>query len=73
MDLVLRRGDRLLGVECKRADVPRRTRSAAMAMSDLGLDRVAIIYPGSKRYPVSEAVEAVPLAALSTPGAVFSP
>jgi hypothetical protein len=72
MDLVLRRGDRLLGVECKRADVPRRTRSAAIAMSDLGLDRVAIIYPGSKRYPVSEAVEAVPLAALSTPGAVFS-
>jgi hypothetical protein len=72
MDLVLRRGDRLLGVECKRADVPRRTRSAAIAMSDLGLDRVAIIYPGSKRYPVSEGVEAVPLAALSTPGAVFS-
>jgi predicted AAA+ superfamily ATPase len=72
MDLVLRRGDRLLGVECKRADVPRRTRSAAMAMSDLGLDRVAIIYPGSKRYPVSEGVEAVPLATLSTPRAVFS-
>jgi hypothetical protein len=41
-------------------------------MSDLGLDRVAIIYPGSKRYPVSEGVEAVPLATLSTPRAVFS-
>jgi predicted AAA+ superfamily ATPase len=71
IDLVLRRGDRLLGVECKRADAPRRTRSIAIAISDLGLERVAIIHPGVKRYPVSEEVEAVPLSALSAPGTLF--
>ena len=71
IDLLLRRGDRLLGVECKRADAPKLTASIRIALDDLGLERVAVIYPGAKRYPLSDSVEAVPLKALTTPGSLF--
>jgi uncharacterized protein len=71
IDLLLRRGDRLFGVECKRADAPRSTPSIRNALVDLGLERVAVIYPGAKRYPLGESVEAMPLKALAVPGALF--
>jgi len=73
IDLVLRRGDELLGVECKRTDAPRVTRSIRIAQEDLGLTRVAVVYPGVKRYPLSQAVEAVPLSELARPGSLFTP
>lgn len=65
MDLVLRRGDELVGVECKRADAPRMTRSIGIALEDLELDRVIVVYPGSRRFALAERVEAVPLSALT--------
>jgi uncharacterized protein len=71
IDLVLRRGDRLLSIECKRADAPRMTGSLRIAKDDLGLDRVAVVYPGDKRYPLADRVEAVPLATLAHPEGVF--
>ena len=72
IDLLLRRGDRLLGVECKRADAPGITPSIRVALGELGVERVAIVYPGSKRYPLGECVEAVPLATLAEPGTLFA-
>lgn len=72
MDLLLRRGDRLYGVECKRADAPRTTPSIRVALEDLKLERVAVIYPGTKRYALADRVEAVPLATLATPGRLFA-
>ncbi len=71
IDLVLRRGDELLGVECKRTDTPRLTRSIAIALEDLGIKRVAVVHPGVKRFPLSEQVEAVPLSALGGRGSIF--
>ena len=71
IDLLLQRGDRLLGVECKRADAPKLTPSIRIAMEDLGLERVAVVYPGPKHYPLGQRVEVVPLAALSEPGRLF--
>jgi predicted AAA+ superfamily ATPase len=71
IDLLLRRGTRLMGVECKRADAPRLTASIRIALDDLGLDRIAVVYPGAKRYMLGEAVEAVPLKSLATPGTLF--
>lgn len=71
IDLILRRGDRLLGVECKRTDAPGLTPSIRIAQADLGLKRVAVIYPGSKRYPLSDTVDAVPLEALAGGGRIF--
>jgi hypothetical protein len=72
IDLLLRRGDRMLGVECKRADAPKLTPSIRIAIEDLGLDRVAVVYPGAKRYSLSERVEAVPLETLAEPGRLFA-
>ena len=65
IDLVIRRGEELLGVECKRTDAPGLTRSIRIALEDLGLARVAVVYPGIKRFPLSEGVETVPIAALA--------
>lgn len=72
IDLILSRGGRLLGVECKRADAPRMTKSISTALEDLDLDRVAIVYPGEKRYPLADEVEAVPVAELAAPGRLFA-
>ncbi|NOY93381.1 MAG: ATP-binding protein [Deltaproteobacteria bacterium] len=72
VDLLLRRGDRMLGVECKRADAPRATRSMRVALSELGLERIAVLYPGARRYPLADRIEAVPLSTLAQPGQVFS-
>lgn len=71
IDLILRRRGQFYGVECKRVDAPRVTPSIRNALADLGLERVAVVYPGSKRYPLADRVEAVPLAALSEPGRLF--
>ena len=71
IDLILRRGDRLLGVECKRADAPRVTPSIRIALDDLGLERVAVVYPGTRRIALADRVEAVPLNALAEPGRLF--
>jgi len=65
IDLLLRRDDRFFGVECKRADAPRITTSIRIALEDLRLERVAIIYPGTKRFFLGDRVEAVPLEALA--------
>ena len=72
IDLLLRRGGRLFGVECKRADAPRLTPSIRIALDDLGVERVVIVYPGGKRYPLGELVEAVPLAMLAESGTLFA-
>jgi predicted AAA+ superfamily ATPase len=72
IDLLLRRGDQLYGVECKRADAPRMTPSMRNALQDLGLARIAVVYPGSKRYPIAERVEAVPVETLAEPGRLFA-
>jgi predicted AAA+ superfamily ATPase len=65
IDLILRRGDDLYGVECKRADTPRLTPSIRIALDDLKLKHVFVIYPGTQRFPLATQVEAVPLRELS--------
>lgn len=72
IDLVGKRGQHLYGVECKRADAPRMTPSIRIALDDLGLERVAVIYPGSRRYPIADSVEAVPLADVATTDGIFA-
>jgi hypothetical protein len=72
IDLILRRGDRLFGVECKRADAPRVTPSIRVALDDLQLERVVVVYPGSKRYRLADRIEVVPLAAVGDVGGIFT-
>ena len=61
IDLVLRKNGQMIGVECKRSDAPRMTPSIRTALLDLNLDKVIVVYPGNKRFSLSEQVEAVPL------------
>ena len=71
IDLILRRGGDLYGVECKLADAPRITPSIRNALTDVGLARVAILYPGAQRFKLSDRAEVVPLSALSSGEALF--
>jgi predicted AAA+ superfamily ATPase len=71
IDLILRRGGDLLGIECKRSDAPRLTPSMRIALQDLRLDRIAVLYPGTRRYSLAEKVEAVPLQVLAEGKGVF--
>lgn len=61
IDLILRKRGKLFGVECKRTDAPRMTPSIRNALENLGLEQVIVIYPGTKRFPIAPAVEAIPL------------
>ena len=72
IDLLLRRRGKLFGVECKRVDAPRLTPSIRTALTDLELERVAVLYPGTKRYAIADRVEAVPVATLAEPGRLFA-
>lgn len=71
IDLILRKGTKLYGVECKRTDAPTMTSSLRIASTDLKLERVVVVYPGVKRYPLADNIEAVPLTSLTATAALF--
>ncbi len=52
------------GVEIKHQDAPRLTRSMRVAMEDLKLRELLVVYPGNREYALAEGVRAVPLAAM---------
>ena len=64
LDLLMFRGRRRVGVEFKRADAPAITPSMRIAIEDLKLDALYVVYPGLHRFAMGEGVEAVPLWAL---------
>ena len=64
IDLVMVKSGRKLGVEFKRQDAPRLTPSMRIALEDLKLERIAVIYPGERRYPLHKRINVVPLKAL---------
>ena len=66
LDLLMLRNGRRTGVEFKRADAPKMTRSITIAMADLKLDELVIVYPGSRIYPLSERVKVLPLTEIGT-------
>jgi len=39
-----------LGIECKHVDAPRLTPSMRVALKDLALDHLLVVYPGPQRY-----------------------
>ncbi|MDR3669371.1 MAG: ATP-binding protein [Holophaga sp.] len=67
LDLLLIKEGRRIGIECKRVDAPKLTPSIKAALADLELDQIAIVYPGSRSYSLSDQVKAIPLASLASP------
>jgi len=61
LDLLMLIGARRVGVEFKRADVPKITTSMRVARDDLKLDALYVVYPGDQRFLLGDGVEAVPL------------
>lgn len=64
IDLVLFKDGKRIGLECKRMDAPKLTPSMRIALTDLKLDRLLVVYPGEQRYALGDRVEVVPLAQL---------
>ena len=64
LDLLLFKGGRRVGVEIKRMDALRLTPSMQIALHDLELDALYVVYPGERRYRLADRVEVVPLEAL---------
>lgn len=64
IDLILMRGESLIGVEIKRADAPKDTPSMRNALQDLGRERMVAVHPGKTRHPISDRIEAVPTDAI---------
>lgn len=62
------RGQRI-GVEMKREDAPRVTKSMRTTQRDLRLDRLFVVYPGERRYALDERIECVPLGMVGDLGA----
>jgi predicted AAA+ superfamily ATPase len=69
LDLLLFKHGRRVGIECKRMDAPTLTPSMRIALADLKLDRLLVVYPGPHRYVLADRVAVVPLAELvDSPG-----
>jgi uncharacterized protein len=64
IDLFLIHEGKRIGVEFKRQDAPRRTRSMHTALRDLELDALWVIYPGEREYDLGEKMLVRPLSAV---------
>ena len=65
LDLLVMRGGKRLGFEFKYTDAPKRTRSMRIALEDLSLDRLWVVYPGAQEYDLDDDISVIPLTAVS--------
>ena len=61
LDLLIFHGGRRYGFEFKYNEAPTLTRSMHIALEDLRLDHLWVIYPGTKQWPAAEKVSVYPL------------
>ncbi|MBL8289266.1 MAG: ATP-binding protein [Rubrivivax sp.] len=66
LDLLMLKHGKRVGVEFKHADAPVLTASMRIALADLGLDALYVVYPGSRRYALAGNVEVVPVGQFAT-------
>jgi uncharacterized protein len=64
LDLLLIKDGRRLGVEIKRMDAPVLTPSMRIALADLKLEQLVVLYPGKTHYTLAERVKVAPLSVL---------
>ena len=65
LDLLLFHGGKRIGIEIKRTDAPTLTKSMRIAMTDLKLDRLLVLYPGHQSYALGGDVEVLPVTAIA--------
>ncbi len=61
LDLLLMRRARRWGFEFKCTDAPSTTKSMHIALEDLHLDHLWVVYPGTRNYPLTDKITALPL------------
>jgi uncharacterized protein len=61
LDLLMELNGKRIGVEFKRADAPTATRSMHLAIADLGLHELWVVYPGKRVYALDEKIVVRPL------------
>ncbi|MBT5910732.1 MAG: ATP-binding protein [Opitutae bacterium] len=64
LDLFLLLNGKRIGIEIKYSDAPSTTRSMRVAISDLSLDQLFVIYPGSDDYSLDDKIEVVSLSSM---------
>ena len=65
LDLLIVRGGRRYGFEFKFADTPTTTKSMRVALADLKLETLFVVYAGDRNFLLGEKIEAVSLAKLA--------
>lgn len=61
IDFVVPTNKGLIGIEAKFSDAPKITPSMRIALKDLSLKKIYVIYPGEKSYALHEKIEVLPL------------
>lgn len=64
VDLLYSRGSRRFGIDAKYSDAPGPTKSMRIAMQDLKLSRLFIVYPGSQAYDIDSTIRVIPITQL---------
>ena len=64
LDLLITRGGAKYGFEFKFTDAPATTKSMRVAMADLRLKRLFVVYPGTRRFELDDDLIALPLTSL---------
>ena len=62
LDLLITRGGNRYGFECKLGDAPGTTRSMRVALADLALEHLWVVYPGTEAYPLDARISVLPVA-----------
>ena len=68
LDLLLLKGGKRFGIEMKRMDAPTLTASMRIALTDLKLDQLVVVYPGTRSYDLGAKVNVMPVSAIATDG-----
>ena len=66
LDLMVTIAGKRYGFEIKYADAPGRKRSMHIAIEDLGLEHLWVIYPGDQKYSLDSNITVLPLEEMST-------
>jgi len=65
LDLMVTIGGKRHGFEIKYTDAPGRKRSMYIAIKDLGLENLWVIYPGDQKYTLDDRITVIPLEEIS--------
>jgi len=64
LDLMVRMAGKHYGFEFKYADAPGASRSMHVAIQDLHLEHLWVVYPGHQEYPLADKISALPIDAV---------